>query len=151
MPAKVNQNYELMKKFIWIAFYSLLIIPMASAQADVRRLEQERFAAQLAQDTLQLARLLSDQLRYVHSNALEESKTDFIRSVATGSIRYLSMEQLSALDYVRAGRFILLSGIVAVEGLYSGSPFSIKLRYSSWYKKERGMWRLYYWQSTKIP
>lgn len=140
-----------MKKLISLVFCFLAILSVTEAQRDVRQAEQKRFVAQIDQDTVVLAELLSDDLVYVHSNALEESKTDFIRNVGSGGIRYLKMEKIAERDYVRSGRFVFLSGIVAVSGLYQGTPFSMTLRYGSCYRKEAGEWRLYYWQSTKIP
>lgn len=140
-----------MKKLISSVICFLAVLSVTEAQRDVRHAEQRRFAAQIAMDTVVLAELLSDKLVYVHSNALEESKAAFIRSVGSGGIRYLSMEKVAERDYVRSGRFVFLSGILAVSGLYQGTPFSMTLRYGSYYRKEGGAWRLYYWQSTKIP
>jgi ketosteroid isomerase-like protein len=140
-----------MKKIISLTICLMAVISVAEAQGDVRYAEQRRFEAQIARDTAALAELLSDKLVYVHSNALQESKADFIRSVGSGGIRYLSMEKIAERDYVKSGHFVFITGIVAVSGLYQGTPFSMTLRYSSYYRKEAGEWRLYYWQSTKIP
>ncbi len=110
-----------------------------------------RFEAQVLRDTASLARLLSEDLIYVHSNALVESKTDFLRSVGGGGIRYLEIRKLEGGTVSVWGKTALSQGIVEVKGLYQGNEFQMALRYTSIYRKEKGIWRLYSWQSTRIP
>ncbi len=113
--------------------------------------EQMRFEAQILRDTAALHRLLSDDLCYIHSNAVAETKTDFIRSVASGSIQYQAMRKLQHTKVQTWGRTALLQGIAEVQGLYQGNAFAMTLRYTSMYRKEKGRWRLIAWQSTRMP
>lgn len=113
--------------------------------------EKSRFEAQISRDTLTLDRLLSADLIYVHSNALLETKADFLHSISGGGIQYLEMRKLSGDPERRWGRTALLSGVVAVRGNFRDTPFDVQLRYNSVYRKERGVWELVSWQSTRIP
>jgi len=110
-----------------------------------------RISAQISQDTTALHRLLAHDLVYIHSNALVETKTDFIRSVGGGSIRYLAMEKTETGPIRRWGKTAAAIGIVDVRGLYQGKEFEMRLRYTSVYRKIKGIWQLSSWQSTRLP
>ncbi len=121
------------------------------AQRSPAASEQMRFEAQVSRDTAVLQRILAHDLLYVHSNALAETKTDFIRSVASGSIQYLAMRKLQGVKAQIWGKTALLQGLVEVQGLYQGNAFAMTLRYTSVYQKEKGRWQLVAWQSTRVP
>lgn len=133
-----------------LSLFLLIAIPLLGfgQNTDVQAAEQARFQAQVAQDTLALAELLHDELYYLHSNGLVESKQDFIRSVASGKIVYQTMEPQNS-QLRRYGKMAILTGLVQVVGLYQGNTFELGLYYTSVYRKKRGKWYLVSWQSTK--
>jgi hypothetical protein len=119
-----------------------------AAQRKVMQAEQRRFEAMVQRDTQSLAQLVDKTLIFIHSNALKETKTDFIGSVSSGRIIYQSMKP-TPVAFQRWGRTAILNGTVAVEGIYKGNPFKMNLLYTSVYRKKGGHWRLVRWQSTK--
>ena len=140
-------------------FYRFLVITMvflaplgavlAQEQA-VFDAESARFRAQVDKDGLALQTLLDDDLYYLHSNGLVESKQDFITSVKGGKIVYSQM--IASERSIRLyGKTAVLYGLVMVAGEYQGEPFNIGLYYTSVYRKKRGKWLLVNWQSTKKP
>jgi len=138
--------------FQLLAVCGLLACPgLSSAQKTIVLSEQMRFSAQISQDTAALHRLLADDLVYIHSNALVETKTDFIRSVGGGGIRYLAMSSTSPAEIRQWGKTAVAVGIVSVRGLYQGTEFDMRLRYTSVYRKNKGIWQLSSWQSTRLP
>jgi hypothetical protein len=131
---------------------ALLTIPFyVTAQKSVAQSESMRFLAQISQDTAALHRLLADDLVYIHSNALVETKTDFIRSVGGGGIRYLAMQKTETGPIRQWEKTAVAIGIVDVRGLYQGKEFEMRLRYTSVYRKLKGIWQLSSWQSTRLP
>jgi hypothetical protein len=116
---------------------------------DLIAAEKARFAAMTTQDTLTLKRILHPDLVYIHSNGLLESKTRFMESVATGRIRYDSLEHIEARQS-SFGKTGFTEGIVRVKGRYEGNVFTLKLRYTTVYRRKKGVWMLYRWQSTKL-
>ena len=110
-----------------------------------------RFSAQISRDTAALYRLLADDLVYIHSNALVETKTDFIRSVGGGGIRYLAMKKTETGPIRQWKKTAVAIGIVDVRGLYQGKEFEMRLKYTSVYRKNKGVWQLSSWQSTRLP
>ena len=130
---------------------SFQIAAIAQPEALLRS-EQARFTAQVERDTLALLHLLDDDLLYIHSNGLQETKRDFIESVSGGGIVYNSMSPVAGSHRItRLGRkHYMIQNVVDVAGLYRGKAFDIQLWYTSVYRKRRGVWQLLTWQSLKV-
>jgi ketosteroid isomerase-like protein len=141
------------KRSVIIVLHLCLIPIFCGAQAKISKVEKaalRRFEAMEQRDTVALQDLLSDDLLYIHSNALTENKQVFIASVASGKIRYEKMQQEEQQIH-RYGRMAILNGIVHVNGSLNATPFEVRLRYTSVYRRSMGKWKLMRWQSTKIP
>lgn len=100
-------------------------------------------------DTFFLEKILHEDLEYVHSNGLIETKRDFIKSVATQKIRYENIDPFQ-VTVKRYGRTALVTGLCKVNGKYNNTAFEVKLRYISVYRKKMRKWQLKSWQSLKI-
>jgi hypothetical protein len=131
-----------------LLFFNLQLLVAQSTIADS---EDMRFNAQVKKDTVLLRRILSDDLVYIHSNALVETKSDFLHSISTGNITYNSMQPEPGRTIRKYGKTGISNGIVQVKGLIQGKPFEVRLRYTAVYVKQKKNWRLVSWQSTKIP
>lgn len=136
-------------KFIYIFLFGIIAIS-AFAQRTITESEDMRFQAQIAQDTAALKNLLTDDLMYIHSNGLTETKSDFLHSITTGNITYKTMQPEAGRAIRTYGKTGISNGIVHATGLLNGNPFDIKLRYTAVYVKQRGKWRLASWQSTRV-
>lgn len=136
--------------------YWLLLVVMpallhfAGAQ-NIQEVEKRRFQAQLERDTGMLQGLLADELVYIHSNALVETKSDFIKSVKTGYITYQVMEYEGKPAIRQFSKTAISNGVVQVKGLLNNNSFEMRLRYTAVYQKQKRAWRLVSWQSTRIP
>jgi ketosteroid isomerase-like protein len=116
----------------------------------VLKFETQRFEAMTRADTSTLRRMLSDDLLYVHSNALTEKKQDHLNAIASKKLVYKSMEREQARVRMY-GKTALVNGTVAVQGVLLGNDFAIRLLYTAVYRKNGKQWQLVNWQSTKIP
>ena len=101
-------------------------------------------------DTVALKRLLSDDLIYLHSNSLQESKRAHISSIATGAIVYQKMTR-EKVQVRRYGKIAVTNGAVQVEGRLKSTQLDLHLAYTAVYKKKKKTWQLVNWQSTRIP
>jgi len=128
----------------------LLCSVIAFGQRTIAESEDMRFRAQVEQDTATLKQIIADELVYIHSNALTESKRDFINSVKSGKITYQTMEPETGRSIRRYGKTGISNGVVRVGGLYQGRSFDLRLKYTAVYRKKRGKWLLVSWQSTGI-
>lgn len=119
-------------------------------EASVLAAEQMRFDAMVKKDTAALERMLSDDLIFIHSNSLQESKKEHLVSIGTGSINYQNMQRVSV--QVRLfGKIAVTNGNLLAKGLVNQKAFDVNLTYTAIYKKKKKSWQLVNWQSTRIP
>lgn len=139
-------RYALFLLLIASPFFGLSQSSSSPVLAD----ENRRFDAMTRSDTAALRGLLHDDLVYIHSNALIESKEQHLAAIAAGQLVYQKMtpENVRVRRYAKTA---LTNGTVQVKGLLNGTPFEVRLTYTAVYLKKRGTWRLLNWQSTRIP
>jgi len=118
--------------------------------AAVRAAELARFDAQVKRDTAALGRLLADELRYVHSSALIETKRHFIETVATGRIVYDSLVPVE-MHHRIYGQTAVGAGEVRVQVEMDGKTLRVNLLFTTVHVRQHGRWQLVAWQSTRVP
>ncbi len=112
--------------------------------------EDQRYAAQLQQDFDALDRLLADDLVYIHSNALVDSKQSFIESLRSGSVKYLSMKR-SDVRVRTFGCVAVITGLANYDVHFNGKDLSVELRFHSLWTRRDGRLQFGSWQSTRTP
>jgi Domain of unknown function (DUF4440) len=139
---------------------SVLALPnVAAAQAAAGKPEQaliqgekDRFAAMVKADEATLNRLLSDDLTYIHASALLQTKKEFIDSLKTGVIDYISVTPVESDWHVRiAGGIAIVTGAAAVHVVDHGTDLNFRIRYTSVHTNRAGAWQMINWQATKFP
>jgi len=144
-----------MKKIFLLFSLLYLFSNSLSAQKNptfsIEGLEKQRFEAMCKKDLPFLEKVLANDLVYTHSNALVESKNDFISSIKTGKIVYekMEVEEMGVRQFNK--NIAILNGIVHVNGRLNGNAFDLRLRYTDVYVRQGKSWKLETWQSTKIP
>lgn len=110
--------------------------------------EHLRFEAMTKRDTGALKEMLHEDLVYIHSNALTETKSTHISAIAQGTLVYqkMSREKVVVRQY---GKIAITNGTLKVQGILKGAPFELNLLYTAVYKKRKNQWQLLNWQSTK--
>lgn len=116
----------------------------------VLEFELLRFDAMMRADTQALRSMLSDDLHYVHSNALVETKEDHLKAIVAQKLVYKSMKREDARVRLY-GKTALVNGTVAVEGKINANDFTVRLLYTAVYRRHGKHWQLVNWQSTRIP
>ena len=116
--------------------------------AAVARAERDRFRAQVARDTAALRNLLDDDLVYVHSNGMIESKAHFIATVASGRIGYDSLVPVRMTHRLYRTTAVG-TGLIRAVGRMNGQIFSVDLLFTTVLVQRNGRWRLVSWQSTR--
>src|SRR4051812_47932344 len=88
-----------MQRLLQIAFFVFAFAAAISNAADdaqvavLRAADDERVAATIAADKERLAKILSDDLRYAHSNGVVDTKASLSEALVSGKSKY------NALDY----------------------------------------------------
>jgi len=119
-----------------------------SAKAEVRSAELARFSAQIRRDTAALRSLLGDDLTYIHSNALTETKSHFIETIVTGRIVYDSLVPVE-LDHRVYGNTAVGNGKVRAQVQMNGQTLKVDLIFTTVLVRRHGRWQLVAWQSTR--
>jgi ketosteroid isomerase-like protein len=117
---------------------------------DVRAADAQRLAATISGDTGRLERLLSDDLRYAHSDGRVQTKRQFIAAVASSRIKYLAITPESVeWQPVNPGAWCE-SGRARLVALADGRRAEFTLRFLAVWRQETGGWRLLSYQSSQL-
>jgi uncharacterized protein (TIGR02246 family) len=113
--------------------------------------EERRRAAINANDPEALARLLSEDLVYIHSNGLAEGREAYLDRVRSGPGRYGNLA-VSGFTARRAGPSAICDGEVRFEYAVPGRPpIAVKAHFLAvWKEEEAGAWRLAAYASPSI-
>ena len=145
-----------MRRFVLIAVIlacaSAVSAQMGKAEQQVLQAEKDRFAAMVKGDRAALEKLLSDDLTYTHSTALLENKEQFLKSVTSGNIDYVSIVPSEADWKIRVnGNTAVVNGLAAVNVIDTGKDRKIRIRFTTVQANRGGAWQLLAWQSTVVP
>ena len=119
-------------------------------EADVRKAEQDRFAAMVKGDVALLDKLLAVELTYTHGDARRIDKSAFLADFTTGAFRY-SMIEPSDVMVKLYGEVAVVTGAAAMRVLQNGTANDIRIRYTNVHVKRNGAWQMVAWQATRLP
>lgn len=135
--------------FCTLLFLSGLLTGANAQNVDpLETLERQRFAAMINKDIAFLDKVLSDDLVYVHSNGLTETKADHISHLETGFLVYHSI-QPDGIKVFHHGKTAVITGKITVNVTLQDRKIEVPLRYMDVYVKHKGKWQLAAWQSVK--
>jgi hypothetical protein len=135
-----------------LAFLALLAAPLhaamppaiAAVQAD-----QARIKAMMAGDAPALSNLLSDQLRFAHSDGRVESKADYVKNLLAGDTAYADIKLTETETKQIAPDVVFVLGAQQMRKRLGPDWSEIKLRYLGVWRNEGGAWRMVAWQSAR--
>ena len=123
---------------------------VTAAEAAVLKAENDRFAAMQKADASALEKLLGADLSYTHTNAVVQTKDEFISDLKTGTLKYLSIEPKDQKVRVY-GNVAVVTGGAAVHIILRGTEQSFQLRYTDVHVNRSGAWQLIAWEATRLP
>ena len=135
--------------FILSSAFAFAQTPNKLAQ-EIIKLEQDRVDAVIKGDTAKLEQIFADDLVYTHSNARVETKSDFLNSVKSGSIKYESMKH-SNVQVTLYGNTAVMRGESDIKVVNNGQAAAFRIRFLNVYVKQDGRWQMTAWQSTRLP
>ena len=126
---------------------------MVQTAADVERevlaADAGRVKALLANDFAALELLLGDDLTYVHSNGMLDTKESYLSGLRSGASRYLSMD-MSDVAVRASGDTAVINAKFDARVLVRGNEVHPTPRVLIVYMKRDGRWQMIAWQSTPI-
>jgi ketosteroid isomerase-like protein len=122
--------------------------PAAATEAAVRALEAKRTAAMVKADVASLATLLGDDLSYVHSSGVTDTKASFIGLLKSGDLKYRSIAESDVKVRVYGDLALLTGRALMVSKRATQDEASHDLYFTSVWAKTGGAWHFVAWQST---
>jgi 3-hydroxyisobutyrate dehydrogenase-like beta-hydroxyacid dehydrogenase/ketosteroid isomerase-like protein len=113
-------------------------------------LENRRYAAMVNGDLDALDELLSDDVRYAHSNASVDSKASYLEILRNGTLVYHSLEHTTEAVVSRPG-VAIVGGRMSGSIHMNGAAKTLNSRVAAVWVAEDGRWRLLAFQPTPIP
>ncbi len=110
--------------------------------------EDARFKAQMGADAAAMNKLFGDDLVYIHSSTVVDTKASFIESITSGNVKYRTMSRGNPT--VRTyGSMAIVAGSAKFEVTVKGENRTLDLLYHAiWAKRAAGI-QFVSWQATK--
>jgi ketosteroid isomerase-like protein len=126
------------------------VLPAAEKPAEaVLKIDQARLAAMMAGDATALARVMSDELAFVHSDGRIEAKADYVKNVLAGDTAYEGVVTKDVRTMEPAPGVVILIGAQEMKKRLGLTWSEVKLRFMSVWRNEAGTWRMVAWQSMR--
>jgi ketosteroid isomerase-like protein len=117
---------------------------------EIARLEEERYAAMLAKDVKTLERLLDDELVYMHSSGVADTKESYLRGLREGVWDYQRIQRSEQTVKV-SGDLALVFNRLAISIRIRGAQKELDNRALAVWLRRGGTWRLVALQSGAVP
>jgi ketosteroid isomerase-like protein len=119
---------------------------------EIRALEAKRFSAMEAGDVQSLAKLLDEELIYIHSTALRDDKAAYLKLMDTGYLAYKRFDPIMTKILVVSADHVIVSGRIAIDITWNGASKALDNVYIlTWVRRPRQGWQFLSWQSTSVP
>ncbi len=118
--------------------------------AEIVRLEEERYAAMLSKDVTALERLLDEDLVYMHSSGISDTKESYLRGLKDGVWDYLRISRTEQTVKVK-GDIALVFNRLAISIKVRGVLKELDNRALAVWVRRDGAWRFLALQSGAVP
>ena len=139
-------------RLVWCGALAASAATIAAAEPAVIsavRADKARLAAMMAGDGEALGRLMSDQLRFVHSDGRVESKADYVKNLMAGDTAYADAKTSELETMQVSNDVVVVLGVQEMRKRLGPAWSDIKLRYLAVWRNENGAWRMIAWQSAR--
>lgn len=113
------------------------------------RADNARTAAMAAGDGAALGRLMSEQLRFVHSDGRVEAKADYVKNLMAGDTEYADVKTSDVETMQISADVVVVFGEQKMRKRLGPTWSDITLRYLGVWRNEAGRWLLVAWQSAR--
>jgi len=119
-------------------------------ETSVLAAQDKRFALTAGGDLGELEAMLTADMTYTHSSAAVDSKSQFLDSLRSGRVRYVSIEpeERSVRVY---GDTAVVQGVAHVLVKVPDRDIDVRLRFTELFVKQGSAWKMALWHSTKVP
>lgn len=123
---------------------------VAAVEDDVKAAEHTWLEGITKNDFPKLEKVLADDLYYLHSTGVADTKASYIKSMSSGKQRYAS-GKINDLKVRVYGNTAVINGDANFEFVTDGKPGKARLKYTHVFVKNAKGWQLVTHQSLKVP
>jgi ketosteroid isomerase-like protein len=119
------------------------------AQQEVFAAHEKRRIATLNGDANIVASMMTDDLTFIHANAVVETKEQFIDALKTRRLQYKTLTDEDRQVRVN-GTTGVVSGTVHIVVDASGMEYDLRVLFTELWVKEGDAWRMMLWHATEV-
>ena len=138
---------------MFILLLSFLFYTSANAQKadkEIESLVETLNKAMISADKSVLEKLTAEDLSYGHSTGVIQNKSEYIKDILTGSVKFIQIENANQSITV-TDNTATVRNICSIKGTRDGAPLDLKIGILMiWIKKGDG-WKLLARQGYKLP
>ena len=149
---KKSHRPVMFRRLVALLCWGVMSTVLQAAEKSVEtvlKIDQARLAAMMAGDATALARVMSDELVFVHSDGRIESKADYVKNVLAGDTAYVGVATKEVRTMEPAPGVVILIGAQEMKKRLGPTWSEVKLRFMSVWRNEAGTWRMVAWQSMR--
>jgi uncharacterized protein (TIGR02246 family) len=141
---------SILRPLVWLLLLMSSGLVFADAAGDIQKLERERFMAYVQSDVAALNRIFADDMVYIHSNGLPDTKAAVVQSFASGDLK-ISRFEAEDINVRQIGDVMVALSFLHVDLVNKGTAAKFDLRCTAIYVNDGGQWRLAHVQNTRVP
>lgn len=122
----------------------------ADTIAQIESLDQQRSQAILQRNFAALAPLLGDDLRYIHSSAVQENRTQYLDKLTSGHYLYHGLD-VQQREFRVLGDVVLVNGDLRIDVEVKNTRKVVLSRYLQVWARRASGWQMVSWQSVPVP
>lgn len=138
-----------MGKVLGVLVAGAAMLAAGNEEQEILSAERALREAILTADGSALAAMLAPELAYTHTDATTEDKEQYLASLASGSMKYESIEQSDFVIRIY-GTTAVSRSVLAMKVHRNGRAASFRARAIRVWVKDNGVWRLAAHQTTRF-
>jgi hypothetical protein len=142
-----------LSRFTLAVVLALLVVPAVQAGEDAKAVleaQDQRWALTAGGDLDELEAMLTEDMNYTHSSAAVDTKAQFLETLRSGKVRYISIEPEERAVRVYSDAAVV-QGVAHLLVKVPDRDIDVRLRFTEMYVKQGGAWKMALWHSTKVP
>lgn len=116
----------------------------------IEALDARRIKAILTRDFAALEPLIGEDLRYIHSSAVQEDKQQYLDKLTSGHYLYHGLD-LQNREFRVLDDIVLVNGDLRIDVEVKGARKVVMSRFLQVWAKRPAGWQMVSWQSVPVP
>jgi ketosteroid isomerase-like protein len=138
---------------LFLLMFCFLINMNTNAQTSNKEIESSielLNKAMITPDKSTLDKLTAEELSYGHSTGAVQNKSDFIKDVLSGPVKFFQIDNVNQTINV-ADNTAIVRNICSIKGTRDGAPLDLKIGILMIWIKKGDAWKLLARQGYKLP